>query len=129
MERGFPNWSQIFRSFEEHSRDYVTKRSEKYGPSGEVAARLVSAARTPSPAQRKRLKVYVDEVKERHTSHWDLDSMSQAEFDHIMRHGLPDTRRPARIRIRNSLGVVAFGIFLCFLPTLYHWLKGVLGLH
>ncbi|MAA74551.1 MAG: hypothetical protein CMN28_07585 [Salinisphaeraceae bacterium] len=78
-------------------------------------------------AARRRLKIYRDEVKERHTPHWDLDTMSQAEFDYVMRHGLPDKRPPARIRLRNSLGVVAFGLLLCLLPTIYHWVKRLLG--
>lgn len=34
--------------------------------------------------QRKRYKVYRDEVKERSTTHWDLDYMTTAELDAAM---------------------------------------------
>ncbi|MGL1834858.1 hypothetical protein ACKVEX_14785 [Rhodocyclaceae bacterium SMB388] len=32
----------------------------------------------------KRMKIYQDEVKLRHTSHWDLDTMSRAEYEAYM---------------------------------------------
>lgn len=35
-------------------------------------------------AGRKPLKIYQDEVKLRHTSHWDADFMSRAEFEAYM---------------------------------------------
>ena len=35
---------------------------------------------------RKRWKLYTDEVKERHTSHWDWDYMSREELDELARH-------------------------------------------
>ncbi len=34
--------------------------------------------------QRNKLKIYLDDVKERHTTHWDLDYMSSAELDAAM---------------------------------------------
>ncbi len=42
--------------------------------------------RTPKPAPgRRRFKIFQEEVKLRHTPHWDADYMSRAEFDAYMR--------------------------------------------
>ena len=35
-------------------------------------------------SQRKKLKIYREEVKERQTTHWDLDYMTSAEFESAM---------------------------------------------
>ncbi|MES1945664.1 hypothetical protein PC39_16156 [Salinisphaera sp. PC39] len=36
---------------------------------------------------RKKTRVHVDEVKERHTTHWDLDVLPEAEVDRLRRQG------------------------------------------
>ncbi len=33
---------------------------------------------------KRRMRIYQDEVKLRHTSHWDLDTMSRADFEAYM---------------------------------------------
>ena len=75
----------------------------------------------------KKTRVYRDEVKERHTTHWDVDMLTQAEFDLYMQNRAPwqiAKRRKAR---RGALKVIAFGLFLCALPTLIFWLRRLLG--
>ena len=44
--------------------------------------------------KKKNLRVYMDEVKLRHTSHWDADFMSREEFDAYMRgENVPELKK------------------------------------
>lgn len=45
-------------------------------------------------ANTKRMKIYQDEVKLRHTSHWDLDTMSRAEYEACMSGQSPASGPP-----------------------------------
>ena len=47
-------------------------------------------------ANTKRMKIYQDEVKLRHTSHWDLDTMSQADYEAYMNGQSPAGGSPPR---------------------------------
>lgn len=37
------------------------------------------------PAKLRKFRIFQDEVKLAHTSHWDLDYLGQAEFDALMK--------------------------------------------
>lgn len=40
---------------------------------------------TVTDGNKRRMKIFQDEVKLRHTSHWDVDTMNRAEFEAYMR--------------------------------------------
>ena len=46
--------------------------------------------------RRHRFKVYRDEAKERHTSHWDWDYMSQSERDALLAEAANSTTQPGQ---------------------------------
>lgn len=46
-----------------------------------------------SPTGKNKLKIYVDEVKLRHTTHWDLDFLSRKELDEVMGAETPGKQR------------------------------------
>ena len=52
--------------------------------------------------QRDRLKIYLDEAKERHTSHWDWDYMARSEIEASLTSRTADTVDEPQ-RSRNSL--------------------------
>ena len=85
------------------------------------------SARTPEKS-RKKTSVVRDEVKERHTTHWDVDLLSQAEFDLYMRNQAPWQVQRRRVARRKVAGIIGFGLFLCLLPMLFYWLPRLLGL-
>lgn len=43
------------------------------------------------PAKLRKFRIFQDEVKLAHTSHWDLDYLGQAEFDALMKKPSVDT--------------------------------------
>ncbi len=69
-------------------------------------------------AVRRKATIVVDELKQRHTSHWDLDVLTQAQLEQLYRDG----RAEARARRRRQFGwILALLLLLCLYPTLiYH---------
>lgn len=59
--------------------------------------------------QRKKLKIYRDEAKERLTTHWDMDYMTTAEIEAVMAGGFRQDKQGAMTVTNKSggfLGVV-----------------------
>lgn len=55
-------------------------------------------AESDKPTRKRSFKLHIDELKLRHTTHWDTDFMSREEFDAYMRGEGPATQgcRPAQ---------------------------------
>jgi hypothetical protein len=58
--------------------------------------------------KRRKLKLIRDDVKERHTSHWDLDYLSREELERLMT-GKPEAAdvRPAETGVTQATGAGA----------------------
>lgn len=61
----------------------------------------------------KKARIHRDEVKERHTTHWDLDVLPDAEIERLHREG-----RRARWRLDWRWLVLAAGVLLAGLSIL-----------
>jgi len=49
-----------------------------------------------SNEQKRKFRVYLDEAKERQTTHWDWDCMTTAEIDALMQANRSQSSTPAR---------------------------------
>lgn len=70
-------------------------------------------------ANTKRMKIYQDEVKLRHTSHWDLDTMSRAEYEAYMSGRSPAGGPPPRPAPERHAATVAVGVCTAARATLW----------
>lgn len=76
-----------------------------------------------NPARRPRRRkatIVVDELKARHTSHWDLDLLPRAELDRAWREGRAQLRR---YRLRQMAWILGILTVLCLYPTLWYHLQ------
>jgi hypothetical protein len=74
-------------------------------------------------APEKKKRVYYEDIKARHTSHWDLDYLSRAELDALYRKnrgesGRGDSKAPGPLR-RNLLLVLLAGATAGLLAVLF----------
>lgn len=71
---------------------------------------------------KKKTLIVLDEVKDRHTSHWDDDMLSWQQLERAYDEGREQRRRYKR---RQYLWIAFWLAMLCLHPTLLYWLGRV----
>ena len=74
--------------------------------------------------RRRKATFYLDEVKQRHTSHWDEDVLTRDQLETLHREA---TLRVRRYKRRQFAWIGAWLAVICLLPTALHWLGWLLG--
>lgn len=71
----------------------------------------------------KKKRVYYEDTKARHTTHWDMDYLSQAELEALYsqnrRLGGAATRKPKRLAHRTILLAILVGSMTLLLAALF----------
>lgn len=76
-----------------------------------------------SAQPRRRATVVVDEVKARHTGHWDIDCLPREQAEQAYRDGCSQAREYKRRQFGWILGLL---LLLCLYPTIIHHLGRLL---
>lgn len=71
-----------------------------------------AASRETGDASERRTVVHRNEVKEAHTSHWDIDTMTDAEIEALYRRNRRDQRWLDATRWAKGLAVVSVLVWL-----------------
>ncbi len=70
------------------------------------------------PSGSRKLAIYLDEVKQRQTSHWDEDVLTRDQLETLHR----EAERRVRREKRRQFAWIAFWLaLLCLYPTLIDW--------
>ncbi len=70
------------------------------------------------PTASRKLTIYLDEVKQRQTSHWDEDVLTREQLETLHREAETRVRRYKR----RQFAWIAFWLaLLCLYPTLIDW--------
>lgn len=76
------------------------------------------------PKGARQLRIYLDEVKQRQTSHWDEDVLTRDQLETLHREADARVRRYKR----RQFAWIAFWLLLfCLYPTLLDWGGRLLG--